>query len=260
MPKQSQNGFSSAFSPFVRVLPELEQQVLFNSINFSVNQTSRYLSPENYTAATFTISGFLCPSDGFSVYEPLGMNNYRANLGAGVANFPSSNEVGAFGFQVWISPSQFVDGMSSTALVSERLRGDNDQRRWDPARDYWFADTDSITTNDAIIRCAKLPTDLPPHFSKSGESWFLFGYDRCFYNHIIPPNSSDPDCSLSNIADKIDGGEDGGIHAARSLHSGGVNVAKADGSINFITSSISSNVWRAFGTRAGGEIIGVDAQ
>ena len=49
------------------------------------------------------------------------------------------------------------------------------------------------------------------------------------------------------------------IHlAARSAHPGGVNVALADGSVRFIRDSIPMENWKALGTRAGGEPLGID--
>ncbi len=49
-----------------------------------------------------------------------------------------------------------------------------------------------------------------------------------------------------------------GSASASSLHSGGVNVGFADGSVHFIKSSVSPQAWWALGTRAGGEVIGSD--
>ncbi len=44
--------------------------------------------------------------------------------------------------------------------------------------------------------------------------------------------------------------------AARSRHSGGVNVLFGDGSVHFIQDSIALATWRALGTMNGGEVIG----
>jgi prepilin-type processing-associated H-X9-DG protein len=44
-----------------------------------------------------------------------------------------------------------------------------------------------------------------------------------------------------------------GFRAARSRHSGGVNVLLGDGSVRFVRDSIALAAWRALGTRAGGE-------
>jgi prepilin-type processing-associated H-X9-DG protein len=60
----------------------------------------------------------------------------------------------------------------------------------------------------------------------------------------VPPNYSLPDCGRADF---------GGIFAARSRHPSGVNAAMADGSVRFVRSSIGEAVWRAAGTRAGGE-------
>jgi prepilin-type N-terminal cleavage/methylation domain-containing protein/prepilin-type processing-associated H-X9-DG protein len=42
---------------------------------------------------------------------------------------------------------------------------------------------------------------------------------------------------------------------ARSFHTGGGNALLMDGSVRFVANSISQAVWRALGTRAGGEVI-----
>lgn len=46
------------------------------------------------------------------------------------------------------------------------------------------------------------------------------------------------------------------VVTARSYHSGGVNALMLDGSARFVSSSIDQNLWRALGTRAGGEVTG----
>jgi prepilin-type processing-associated H-X9-DG protein len=40
-----------------------------------------------------------------------------------------------------------------------------------------------------------------------------------------------------------------------SAHPGGVNVLFGDGSVHFIKDSVALNVWRALGTRNGGEVL-----
>ena len=49
-----------------------------------------------------------------------------------------------------------------------------------------------------------------------------------------------------------------GSASATSLHSGGVNVCFADGSVHFIKSSISLPTWWGLGSRASGEVISSD--
>jgi len=59
-----------------------------------------------------------------------------------------------------------------------------------------------------------------------------------------------------------DGPDNGGVNGivtATSNHSGGVNVAFADGSVKFIKDSINVQTWWALGTRNQGEVISSDA-
>jgi prepilin-type processing-associated H-X9-DG protein len=42
---------------------------------------------------------------------------------------------------------------------------------------------------------------------------------------------------------------------SRSYHTGGVNVLLMDGSVRFVRDSVPVDVWRALGTRAGGEVV-----
>ncbi|HEY1188200.1 MAG TPA: DUF1559 domain-containing protein [Gemmata sp.] len=42
---------------------------------------------------------------------------------------------------------------------------------------------------------------------------------------------------------------------ARSGHTGGVNAAMADGSVRFVSNSISAQTWQYMGSRAGGEVV-----
>ena len=46
---------------------------------------------------------------------------------------------------------------------------------------------------------------------------------------------------------------DGAYAAARSKHSGGVNVAMADGSVRFVAEEIDVSLWRGMATKSGGE-------
>jgi hypothetical protein len=43
---------------------------------------------------------------------------------------------------------------------------------------------------------------------------------------------------------------------SRSHHTGGVNAVRMDGSVYFQRNGVSAVVWRALGTRAGGEVVG----
>ena len=71
-----------------------------------------------------------------------------------------------------------------------------------------------------------------------------------------PRNEGNPADGKRYDADWV-GGVPIGFDAitARSYHPGGVNALFVDGSVRFITNSISQTTWRALGTRNGGEVV-----
>jgi prepilin-type processing-associated H-X9-DG protein len=50
-----------------------------------------------------------------------------------------------------------------------------------------------------------------------------------------------------------------GAHTATSRHPGSVNTLLADGSVKPIKGSINRFIWRALGTKSGGEVISADS-
>ena len=79
-----------------------------------------------------------------------------------------------------------------------------------------------------------------------GSFWHVGTMYGARYNHVTTPN-------LWSCA--IDHTDNDGAHTAASRHPGVVNVLFADGSVKAVKSSISRAVWRALGTRAGGEVV-----
>ena len=73
------------------------------------------------------------------------------------------------------------------------------------------------------------------------------------YNHVAPPNWKKWDCAQWSAISDVPG--EHGVFTARSKHTNGVNVCYADGSVTFKTNNISLNVWRAIGSRNGGETV-----
>ena len=118
------------YSEISFLLPQLEQQPLYSSINFAFNRVETAESPtlENHTAGNARLSVLLCPSDG----EPRHLNSYRFNKGRW-----GGARIGSFDgpFTSWVFPSQasVTDGLSQTAFVSERIGVVSACRRGGPA-------------------------------------------------------------------------------------------------------------------------------
>jgi len=255
-------GRAFVFSPFSRILSELGSAPLANALNFQIPQ-SPFSPPsaENATAAAVSLDVYLCPSDGGPQRVGAGALNYRVNVGVGVNPIhpvARPDARGLFEMERWVRPAEVRDGLATTAMLSERLRGDGDPVRWDPSRDPWyagFAYRPADPPDVAVGHCAAIPADVPPHCSTGGTSWYLNGFDYAWYNHASPPNARVPDCTNQDPVDGPRGSPATGVYAARSRHAGGVSVVTADGAVHRVAAGVALPVWRALATRAGAELM-----
>ncbi|MGC8641761.1 MAG: DUF1559 domain-containing protein [Isosphaeraceae bacterium] len=248
----------SLYSAQTELLGQLDQVALYNAINFAV--PTSWLSDfehegANVTAAAQVVDVFLCPSDGSAPRAPYGPNNYRAN--AGICGYCRNGVAdGAFSY-FGTPPSSFTDGLAFTVAFSEKLVGGvGPGRRYMPSRDWILAR--GIETQNPLSMSAdwwlsycgarSFPADLPAVKLDAGRTWMLGTTVYTEFLVSATPNSPVPDCGVTF-------GVGIGVFAARSLHPGGVNALMADGSVRFFTSGIDKKLWRALGTRAGGETI-----
>lgn len=193
-----------------------------------------------------------CPSDG----GPPGSTNYRANLGISCQIFAlddspaaeAEGKRGAFVNGRSVRASEFRDGLSNTAMFSERVVGDGNSGVYSPFQDLFSRPGLPGTTASLANACRDLAVANPStEFSFSGYSWLLGGWLNTWYTHILTPNSMTPDCSQMGPA-AADGGN--AVHAARSFHFRSVHVAFADGNVRSIANNIDGSVWKGLGTRA----------
>lgn len=243
----------NAVSPHTRLLPFLAPDVA--SRHDDSDKTALVMSKsrpftrnaKNKPLIDHRIPTFVCPSD----EGPRGANSYRANLGisphwtTGVAGrFPSAMR-GAFANAKAIRPDEFTDGQSNTALFSEKLIGDGNPLVYTPWRDRYIAPYALHHREEAIRVCRDTATANPAqHDSYGGYTWLYGGWSQTWYLHLVPPNSSIPDCSDDSSA-----GNGEGLYQASSLHAGGANCAMADGSVRLIASQIDAKIWLDHGSR-----------
>lgn len=254
-------------SPMARMLPQLEQSVLYNAINFVLPADFGPGLSSNLTVMTTTIAIFVCPSDGGSQVPGYGRVNYRFSLGPATMfsiHLPVPNLAvsGAFPPGLSLQAADFPDGLSSTIGISERLQGDWAKQTFRHSGDYLmragvYAGPDPDV---ALSICRSLaPAPLTPHESRGGESWFLSGLHFTNYNHCSTPNRWADDCSFTKYIDSIhDRFMIDGAFSASSAHSGGVNVLMMGGEVRFIQDLVTLPIWRALSTRNGGEVISSD--
>jgi len=233
----SRYGSSNRFSGLVYLLPYIEQNSLFDSINMSFCSFDQpdSLLPQNLTAKSTRVSIYLCPSDG----EPNHKNSYRYNHGCSPKNGPTSD--GPFSVGIIPSQSSVTDGLSNTAFVSERLGGNFDHSTKDSQRGLKYVDWPYPKIDDMdqyIVFCVE--QQVPRWNSEEGKYWFFNGMENGEYNHYGHPNDARISCGGSNY----------GLHPPRSMHGSGVNVLYGDTHVQYVSNTVNMELWRKNGTHA----------
>jgi prepilin-type processing-associated H-X9-DG protein len=107
----------------------------------------------------------------------------------------------------------------------------------------------------AMGRWDKDQTQYPASYT---NGWPIAGYTSTCYNHVAEPNFSGMDCSTSTTNIIPDTPGEHAIISARSKHRGVVNVSFGDGHVSAVGDKIDLSIWRALGTRNGGESVKID--
>lgn len=243
-----------AFSVHTYLLPYMDQDNVYNLINFNVN----YNNAANAVPLAAVVPTFICPSD-VSVTLPVGWagTDYRANQGTGVLYGTPSTVVGGTGYGEPNPSGPFVpgrsmrfadiiDGTSNTAAFSEHQMGDFSQAISSPT-DTFQPGTHPTNPDDAMNQCNAIdPTNLAfQGYSNVGAPWMQAYHSTTFYYHVSPPNGRSCMYPPGHIET-----------TAASNHTGGVHVVLCDGSVRFVTTSVDLTTWRAIGSRNGREIVG----
>lgn len=254
--------FRLMLSAWAHLLPQVDQAPAFQSIDhdpLEVGLTAypgppSLSRPRNQALLSTSIPIFLCPSDSV----PLGGCNFRSCLGTTNTNMVGPTGKPGIWYQRPNRPVGFestTDGLSQTVLLSERIAGDFDPVVFSPHRDTYFIGVGALpnypSPDNYRTACAnRFGMRLPGDMSYGGATWLLAGKAYTEYNHVLPPNSSVPDCTESHpwMVDSAT--------AARSWHTGGVNVALGDGAVRFVSENIDLELWQALATRNGSESLG----
>ncbi len=264
-----------------RILPFLEQQPLFNSINFSFGMSTGTAgsSPEdpqgvNTTLQVVQVNVFNCPSDANIPNPTYNASSYVNNLGtypafnggtfSGPAYYlgvftastalPNCSGAANLSGMGPVSISSIVDGTSNTAMFSEGIKGRNaTATSFGNGLDVTFKLAGSACTlgsDQAIGIACQAATAFGD--GERGMQWARYYEGRGGgYFHTTLPNGKS--CVFTGV------GTPPNPYGASSYHSGGVNVALLDGSVKFVKSTVAYQTWYALGTRAGGEIISADS-
>ncbi|VTS05053.1 DUF1559 domain-containing protein [Tuwongella immobilis] len=237
------------WSVLAMLTPYLEQTNLYRQLDLNSslydNSSGVVVRPQHVQWVSQTVPLFLCPSDrGQPIQTGWAPSNYVVCSGSGLNGGVNTNTDGLFFIDSRVRMTDITDGTSNTAAMAEQILGAGT-----PAAPATVARPFEIREIYAWVPTA--PTlDLTTCNSASGQAdrgsrWADGASTSTLYNHFLTPNSTNSDC-FSRFA---------GWKAARSRHTGGANVLLADGSVRFVTNSISSVTWAALGSRAGGEVL-----
>jgi len=265
--------FYYKWSAHSQLLPYIEQPNVANLLSpyhFGVWGTR---PAQNRTALGVTIPVFVCPADvRISAGEledgvVCAATNYAYTRGSGsdFGRFNYFSYSSGFNIRPFDSGGAFAtaergfpmatvsDGLSNTAFFSETCIpqiGVNDPADVRTHAGSVYPDLPVLTD----VECQNLYASSFVDSGGSGRGRGHNGHSNwgdghyVGYDHYLTPNDRRPDCYT----------RERGRWAARSRHTGGVNVLLGDGSERFATDSVSSVTWNALGTRAGGEVLGSD--
>ena len=238
---------------FTFILPYIEQNNIYNSINFSFAaggvQNGVDAGLTQYTALIARVGGYICPSDFPATPFTLSQSNnaysqssYSGSVGTIDIlrfNFGCPNEIppdGAFGKSLVYRITDFTDGTSNTLMVGEAARFKNDPDQW---MNHWNRALYYSSALNRVTRHQGLASTTP----------------KLNANLRIPDQPWPNPYTWANDPRNQTMGQFG----FRSQHPGGANFVFGDGSVRFLKDTINSAVYRAVSTRNVGEVVSADA-
>jgi prepilin-type N-terminal cleavage/methylation domain-containing protein/prepilin-type processing-associated H-X9-DG protein len=291
------NGTTSTGSSaavHVRLLGGLEQQPLYNAVNFEmgfpISKTVTAQTLANSTINGSRLSVFLCPSSawpswnlntyGYTAQAP--GNSYFASVGSSLefnslkTSGPPNGVFQYVGASGGLSSlARIADGSSNTIAFGEWIIGGGDVNQIAIPSDVVFLGSfpPGVSQNTPGVSMpagaaafmswlplctAALTTNRTAHHtSYLGESWTFADMEYTLGNVLLPPNPPYPNCSTSSVA--TDTLQAPAMFGLASRHAGGANILMCDGSVRFLKNSTSLPVVWALGSRSQGEVLSADS-
>ncbi len=159
---------------------------------------------------------------------------------------------------------KFTDGLSNTVMAGEMLAG-NGAAAWRGTitkavypRNYVRGQTATAADRNWITEAeltawgqsAEAATDW---YGRNGSFWGWPGHGSSLINCAAPPNWQYPSGGQGTPGMPFDGFT--GFFPPRSRHPGGVTIAFADASVQFLNDAIQLRTWQSLGNRRDGEVI-----
>lgn len=259
------------YALFHQILPFIEQAPLFDrwdQMNFDRNTfhlvtgTGTQWPVDGSSFMGQVVSTMLCPSN------PGGRHNENVPgaTGSGASGVHSRGDyfgsAGTYGYPGYHAtlPSLWNPFGPGTANPSPATAGRSHSGRGDGMFNrnvrYGMGDVPDGTSNTLLLgeRAYFDPVfDTHPSTRIRNWGWVWFGAEgNVFLGTSVPINFRIPaGTNMASIDPLIYNNR---INAHGSMHTGGTQIALTDGSVRFLSQSISPITFRAMGTRAGGEV------
>ena len=257
-------------SLWTQILPWLEETTTYDAMDLN-KWSTRGVNGSAAIRRKF-ITAFICPSD-LPYGDPrFGGINYVANAGSTVNIYRTGGGGGPNGLQpvtpgIYDGPimkhntttfEEITDGTSNTILLSESLKGDNDDTLLNLERD--------TTAQISLVGSANFPTAanletmgqaadagaLTWHRSNAGRDWQRGIPTKSAFNTVAPPNWKH--VSFATGGRYGDSADRNGVYPARSKHPGVVNTVTADGATHTVSNTIDLTTWQNLGARQDGNV------
>jgi len=263
-------GDGGEWSLVARILPYIERDTIYDTLNFSLdyNQVSEAFP---FGAKATRVPVLICPSDpndrqrtdstGRPIHYPL---CYAANLGTWFVYDPATGTIGdgSFGPNARMKAKDFSDGLTKTLCFAEvkaytpyartaggplgasvpppssvadlcsyvagatEFQADSGHTEWADGRAHHAGFTTTFTPN-SIVAC------------QNGSN----GVQDVDYNSQREDN---PEGTMNRTYASV---------TSRSWHPSLVHSLRMDGSVDAVSDTVDLRIWRAFGTRNGGETV-----
>jgi hypothetical protein len=255
---------TSPWSATSRILPFIEQENLARQIDF--NQP--YSTQPAITSKR--IATYICPAeinDKGSGTDPVYGNknwtlDYAVNLGTWPVLTAKATAMlvgdGAFCPNRGFRPADFIDGMSNTLGMSEVKAYTN--RVSSTPNTTVYAVPPPAPSSPADILAYPLAAFDPTKYTHA--EWVDGKVHETGFTTVFTPNTLVPYVSGGATYDvdfvtatEANTGDTYAAVTSRSYHTGLVNALLMDGSVRSVRNDIATAMWRAMGTRAGGEVV-----
>jgi prepilin-type N-terminal cleavage/methylation domain-containing protein len=269
-----QGESAGAICPAGTILPFLEANSSYNSLNFSAPQ-SRWLDCDvaNATTGKARISTYVCPSEIYTQQDVAFPYYWAATYAWNSGTWWPRTQAwdGVFGRSIKddtavdpplsiITLAAIIDGTSNTLMTAEVAAGPlvkaAARTRVSDCYDIrGVTKTTSVAQATSICKNTDWRTAPIPWTSSwryKGYTWLEGSMWRNWFNTIMTPNSTCCTPELSSSWWYI-------MKPASSYHPGIANAVMCDGSVKAFKETISQPVWMSLGTRAGGEVISADS-